>query len=116
MKKVIVLLLSVVCLFTFCACGNSDGLTASDVAGTWVEDLGDGTETLILNEDMTYTKTIVVTNPYVEMVSEGTYELSGDSIVINYPDYNTSSEYKITLSDTTMTLDSGTSEIVYTKQ
>lgn len=42
--------------------------------------------------------------------------LSGDSIVINYPDYNTSSEYKITLSDTTMTLDSGTSEIVYTKQ
>ena len=120
MKKSIVFLIVIACAFLLCACGEkkegSSDLAVSDVAGTWVDDLGDGTETITLREDMTYTKTIILTNPYVEMVTDDTYSLDGDTITINYSDYGMKSKYTVTISETTMTWDNGSAQIVYTKQ
>ena len=121
MRKLISFILVIMCMVTLCACGNTNGSgESSDVSaivGTWVSDLSDGTETIILKEELTYEKTIEVTDPYVKMTSDGTYSLKGDEISIKYPDYfGMTSKYTVTIEGDTMTWDNGKAKIVYVRK
>ena len=106
-------------LVVLTACGRSakGGLTAADVAGTWEKDMSDGVKTMTLGEDMTYTETIVVTTPTtIQTTTNGTYSLDGDTIEINFEDYGMTSEYKVTLTEDTLTLDNGQSQQVFKRK
>lgn len=120
MKKKLIMMLMLIGIVTITACGgnSNEGLTAADVAGTWEEqERSDGEKTLILREDMTYTETIKVMSPMlIQTTTDDTYSLDGDTIELNYSDYGTSSEYKVTLTEDTMTLDNGSSQMVFKKK
>ena len=116
-RMVLVVMIVVVLMLTACGEKTASGLTPADVAGTWVEDMGDGTDTWTIREDMTYTQSIILTTPpIIETTSDGTYRLEGDTIIIEYPEYDTTSEYKVTLTETTMTWDNGEAQIFYQKK
>lgn len=120
MKKYLSLILALVCTFALCACGKEEaaehGLTKEDVCGVWIEDMGDGIQTLTLNEDMTYHKNIVLYDPYLETNSEDTFKLEGDTLTMNYSAFGTESKYTVTFEGDTMIWDNGRAQIVYTRE
>lgn len=116
-KRIILWLTAAALAFVLTACGGGDNLTVEQVTGTWVRTMSDGTDTITLNSDMTYHKVIKLTSyPPMETETDDTYSISGDTISINYSDYNTVSEYKVTFEGNTMIWDNGDSQTVYTKK
>jgi hypothetical protein len=106
------------CLLTGCGGGNSaKDVSKDELVGTWVQKLSDGTETLTLNSDMTYTKVIDLGGAVpMKTTTEDTWSLSGSTITIQNSKYSTSSAYTVTLDGSTMTWVTGDSQIVYTKK
>lgn len=106
------------CLLTGCG-GGDDAVSANTekVVGTWVRTMLDGTETLTLHADMTYDKVIKIGGDVpLTSTSHDTWSLKGDTISIVYSDFDTTSDYKITVEGNTMTWDNGKAQLVYTKQ
>ena len=95
----------------------TEAVSKDELVGTWVQKLSDGTETLTLNDDMTYTKVIELGGSVpVKTTSEDTWSLSGSTITIQNSKYSTSSDYTVTVDDSTMTWVTGDSQIVYEKK
>ncbi len=106
------------CLLTGCGGGDSaKAVRKEDVVGTWVQNMSDCKETLTLNADMTYDKEIKYTSG-VAMTSKShdAWSLNGNTISISYSDFNTTSDYTVTIDGNTMTWVTGDAQIVYTKQ
>lgn len=104
-------------LLTGCGGSDAEDIKAEDLTGTWVQTLSDGTETLTLYEDMTYTMVIELGGAFpVTTESSDTWSISGNTISINYSKYNTVSTYSVKLDGSTMTWDTGDSTIIYYKQ
>lgn len=100
-------------------CGGSDEtkISAADVTGTWVQTLSDGTETITLRSDMTYTKVIELVGDFpMTTTSDDTWSFSGNTISIQSSKYNTVSEYTVILEGNTMIWDNGEGQITYQKQ
>lgn len=125
MKKLLCVSTVVFMLFTFAGCsggtadtgGSGPSVSLSDLKGTWVKTLPDGTDTITFNDDMTYNKVIDLTSyPPMRPESGDTYELDGSTLKIHYSDFGTVSEYKITISGTTMTWDNGATVQEYRKK
>ena len=121
MKQVKILTAAAIalCLLTGCHSGDSSAKSVdrSDIVGTWVQTMADGTETMTFNSDGTYHKVIKLSGAApVTKESDDTWTLEGASITIQYSAYNTSSQYTVTVDGSTMTWDNGDSQIVYTKK
>lgn len=100
-------------------CGGSDEteISAADVTGTWVQTLSDGTETITLRSDMTYTKVIELVGDFpMTTTSDDTWSFSGNTISLQSSKYNTVSEYTVILEGNTMIWDNGEGQITYQKQ
>ncbi len=94
--------------FAACGSGEGDGLTVEDVSGVWVQSLSDGTKTMELKEDMTYSESIDITSGVpISTTNSDTYRLEGDKIIVNYSDYGMESEYTVEISGDTMKWDNG---------
>lgn len=105
------------CLLTGCGGDDDKEIAVQDLTGTWVQTLSDGTETLTLNSDMTYTKIIELGGAFpVTTTTDDTWSVSGDTISINYSKYDTVSKYTVELDGDKMIWDSGDSKITYNKK
>ena len=116
-KRIIPLLLAAVLGFCFTACGGGKDHSAEEVVGTWVRTLSDGTDTITFHADMTYDKVLRITSqPPMETKTSDTFTFDGDTICINYSQYGTVSEYKVTFSGNKMLWDNGSATLEYVKQ
>lgn len=105
------------CMLTGCGGSGATEIKAEDVFGTWVQTMSDGTETLTLHDDMTYTKVIELGGAFpMTTESTDTWSISGNTISIGYSKYDTVSEYTVTLDGSTMVWDTGDSKITYQKK
>lgn len=118
MKQLWLCLAAVGLLLSGCAADDvSAGIAVSDLTGTWVLTMSDGTQTLILNSDMTYDKTIKLEGSFpIESEYHDTWSLSGSVISISYQDFGQVSDYLVTLADDTMTWDNGSSIQIWKRQ
>ena len=116
MKKRIFLCAATTLLLSGCGGESAKSISASDIYGTWRQQMSDCTETITFKADMTYDKTISYTSGY-EMDTErhDNWSLSGDTISIHYTDYGQVSDYRVTIEGNTMTWTIDDSQIVYTK-
>ena len=105
------------CLLTGCGGDKATALNQEELYGTWVQTMSDGTETITLKSDMSYTKVIDLGGAVpAKTTSEDTWSFSGNTITINYAKYGTTSDYTVTIDGSTMTWDNGEKQIVYTKK
>lgn len=114
MKRIIPILILAVTIFAFTGCGANE-VKLEDVTGTWTRTMSDGTETLVLNSDMTYSKSIALDSGIGSNTND-TFTLDGDEISITYSEFNKVSKYKVTVDGDTMTWDNGDAQLEYKKK
>ena len=116
-KTVIAAVLILALCFSFvCACTSGEDLTVEALEGKWVQYLDDGTEMITFSSNMTYNKVINLTgNVPVSSATSDSYKIEGDKLIIHNTNFNTDSEYTVTISGNSMTWDNGTAKVKFTK-
>ncbi len=95
MKKYVLALALVVCVFTLTACGKTNQLV-----GTWIGDTNDGMETTF---EFKSNGKVHYDNEY-GFSSDGTYEIKDAVVTISLESWEKAKEYKFEVKDNTLTL------------
>ena len=105
------------CLLTGCGKEEAPSLNANDLYGTWGYKFDGGSETLVINQDGTYSK-VVTMSGYPDTKVNDEWSLDGADVTIYISDYNTAFTYTVALSEDkhTMVWDNGDNRIVYSKK
>ena len=118
--QALILVVVTVVVFALTACGGADKngavpMNQEELAGTWEQVMDDGIETITIFSDGRYVSDISL-NGGTSSHNDRTYEYKDGKLTVHYPDFETSSSYKVQIKDNQLILDNGSSKIIYNRK